>query len=303
MSCLCVERASLRGAQSELHFHILHRGSIPNDGERGLGVRRHLRHVAVQGIEGRQRLPVERDDPVSWKDACRCRRSARLHLDNFYKGARLVSKRADQVGRRRLGHAVDAHVAPLHGPVGHDLRRDELGRVDRHAEADRLRALDDRRVDPNDSPAGVHQRSARVARVQGHVGLNDVVDQPSGLGSQAAAKRGHHARADAALEAQRIADGHRHLADPQLIRVPQRKRLQAGDVVVEAQNGHIRCRVGAHNTSTCCAAVHEHDLGEFGALTSPNSSTFRRKSLTPPSFLANISPAAPRRRPPRGRCS
>eukprot|EP00968_Pinguiococcus_pyrenoidosus_P011738 scaffold975_cov343-Pinguiococcus_pyrenoidosus.AAC.2 len=77
MSCLCVERASLRGAQSELHFHILHRGSIPNDGERGLGVRRHLRHVAVQGIEGRQRLPVERDDPVSWKNACRCRRSAK----------------------------------------------------------------------------------------------------------------------------------------------------------------------------------------------------------------------------------
>ena len=56
------------------------------------------------------------------------------------------------------------------------------------------------------------ERSARVARVERRVGLNQVFHQPARACAQAAAERAHHAGRDRVLEAERVADGDHQLA-------------------------------------------------------------------------------------------
>src|SRR2546430_17361531 len=51
------------------------------------------------------------------------------------------------------------------------VAEDRLRAVDRHREADRLRLFGDERVDADDVRAPVHERAARVARVDRGVGL------------------------------------------------------------------------------------------------------------------------------------
>ena len=73
---------------------------------------------------------------------------------------------------------LDAQGAPADVAVGDELAHDPLRQVDRDAEADPLVAAavgGDRVVDPDDLALHVHQRPARVARVDRGVGLEEVL--------------------------------------------------------------------------------------------------------------------------------
>src|SRR5207253_5137561 len=72
---------------------------------------------------------------------------------------------------------VGADDAAIPDQQGHDA----LCRVARHGETDPLRHRDDGGIDADHLAAGVHQPPAGVARVEGRVGLDDVLDGPATL--------------------------------------------------------------------------------------------------------------------------
>ena len=80
---------------------------------------------------------------------------------------------------------MQAQVAAHHAAVLHELGNDALGHVDRNGEADPLRGVDDRGVDADHPAPAVKQRAAAIARVQGGVGLDHVVDEMAGDAPQA----------------------------------------------------------------------------------------------------------------------
>ena len=97
---------------------------------------------------------------------------------------------------------------------------DELGdhpvdRVRRDGEADAgvgAGGADDGRVDADQPAAAVEQRPSRVARVDRRVGLDGVADRLPGLGLDLAPEGADHARGEALVEAERVADGEDLLA-------------------------------------------------------------------------------------------
>src|SRR5205814_7864846 len=68
--------------------------------------------------------------------------------------------------------SLNAEPRADHTPGLPQVAQNRLRAVDRHREADRLRLLGDERVDADDVAAAVHERAARVARVDRGVGLD-----------------------------------------------------------------------------------------------------------------------------------
>src|SRR5215510_6565741 len=114
-----------------------------------------------------------------------------------------------------------ADVAAAHASFFDQLARDEFRSVDGGGEADSLRGQNDRRVDADHLAARVYERPAGVPRVQGRVGLNDVVDQAARPRTQRAPQRADHAPGHRVLEAVWVPDGDSELADANLIRIAE----------------------------------------------------------------------------------
>src|SRR5213078_5297454 len=96
---------------------------------------------------------------------------------------------------------------------GRELREDGFGEVDWNREADPDRATrlrDHRGVDPDGLALGVDERAAAVARVDGRVGLDEVIVRSL---ADHASGRAHDARGHGLLEPERVADRHHRLAD------------------------------------------------------------------------------------------
>ena len=62
--------------------------------------------------------------------------------------------------------------------------RHEFGRVAGDGKTDSLRGQNDRRVHADDLTARIDQRPAGIAGIQRRVGLDDIVNQPPGLGER-----------------------------------------------------------------------------------------------------------------------
>jgi hypothetical protein len=97
---------------------------------------------------------------------------------------------------------------------------------DRGAEV--LCATDHRGVHADHFAGTCHERPARVAGVEGCVGLDAVVDQPASPRAQRSAERRHDAGCDRRLEAERIADRDHEMASAQALGVAQPRRGSAG---------------------------------------------------------------------------
>ena len=93
-------------------------------------------------------------------------------------------------------------------------------------EAESLRRQDRRGVDADHVAARRHQRPAGVAGIQRRVGLDDVVHQPPGLRRAATAERADDAGGHRVMEAERVADRDRDLADAHGARVAERRPRQ-----------------------------------------------------------------------------
>ncbi len=155
---------------------------------------------------------VDLADHVAGLEACLGSRAVLLDV---------ADERAVRVGqaealRKRLVHALDADAEAtmldlavrlqLVGDLGRDIGRN--GKRQAHVAA---RTAVDLRVHADDLARGVEQRSARVARIHGDVGLDERHHLTVGQRTMHAA---HDTGGHAVLEAERRADGNRPLAAP-----------------------------------------------------------------------------------------
>src|SRR5262249_7158397 len=133
----------------------------------------------LQILRGIDLLLVELGDDVAGCDA-RALRRALLHDVGNQDTLRVAQTKA--LGElRRQGLDRDAEPTARHLAAGGELRVDPLRHVDRDREPDShiaARAREDRAVDPDDLARHVHEWPAGIARVDGGVGLEEIVEQP-----------------------------------------------------------------------------------------------------------------------------
>ena len=147
---------------------------------------------------------------------------------------------------------------------GHDLILDTRGHINRNGKRHALVAAAarvDLRVDANHLAARVEKRAARVARVDGHVGLDEghgaVVGQRAALGADDAGGHG-------VFKAKGRADGQHPLAGLEVAAVTQGDHWQVFGLNLE--HGHVGLGVGAQHLGPKFAPVGQLDGDFLGVL-------------------------------------
>mmetsp|Transcript_21570 Transcript_21570/g.44074 ORF Transcript_21570/g.44074 Transcript_21570/m.44074 type:complete len:223 (+) Transcript_21570:106-774(+) len=146
-----------------------------------------------QVLVGRHRCAVDGHDHVAQHDAAEAplerrepelrRGAARHHLGD--DGSRkLAAEALAELGARHVIEERDTKRRPCILAVSEDLAYDARDGVDGDGEADTHVGTDaagriDHRVDSDQPAGGVEERPARVARVDGGVGLDAVLDRPA----------------------------------------------------------------------------------------------------------------------------
>src|SRR5438309_9357081 len=136
--------------------------------------RRRARRQPAQAVTLDHGLTVERGHYVADLQAGARRRAVRGDIGHHDSLAPGHSEALRQLGGHRFLDG-DAHVAAHDVAVGGELWSDVAELLDGNGEPDALPGRVYRRVDPDDRAAGVQQRTARVARVDGRIGLDEVV--------------------------------------------------------------------------------------------------------------------------------
>ena len=133
---------------------------------------------------------------------------------------------------------------------------------DRDGEADVLRRLRvrDRRVDPEHLAVGVEERAARVARVDGRVGLEHADERRAGVGVDRAVRAGDDppGHAQPAFERERVADRDDLVADLSGVGVAELDAREPD--AVDLEHGEVGRRVGADDLRRLRVAVGERHL-------------------------------------------
>ena len=140
-------------------------------------------------------------------------------------------------------------------PLVEDLVHHAAHQVHRDREADALDAEilgEHRGVDADQLAAGIDQRAAGIADVDGRVGLDEILE---GRHAELAAARGaDDALRDRLRQADGIADGQHDVADAQPVGMPERHDRHVG-LEVELQHGQVRVRIAADDRRVGDAAV------------------------------------------------
>src|ERR1700685_3155915 len=103
-------------------------------------------------------------------------------------------------------------------PAAHKLRR-----IDADGKAQPLRRQNGRSIHANHPPRGIHQRPARISRIQRRIGLNHIINQSPGIRPQRSSQRAHHSRRHGRLKSIRRSNRNRHLPHPQPLRIAQHR--------------------------------------------------------------------------------
>mmetsp|Transcript_35585 Transcript_35585/g.105505 ORF Transcript_35585/g.105505 Transcript_35585/m.105505 type:complete len:259 (+) Transcript_35585:59-835(+) len=180
------------------------------------------RQQAVDLVDAAERIAVDGEQHVALPDARPRRGPGRHDVDRLHGGRRVEQVRPLEEARDGEELAAEPEEGAADMSVGEQLRDDPLRRGRRHREGQVLRALDDCGVDADDARRRVDERAARVARVERHVGLHYVLDEPAVLCAERAPLGGDDAGGDGRREPERVADGHHELPHPQRLRVTER---------------------------------------------------------------------------------
>src|SRR5215475_7969620 len=95
------------------------------------------------------------------------------------------------VDRSRL--TAESEVRANDSAVCQELWNDPHCRIDRNCKADSLSHREDSGIDTDDATVRIDEGATRVAGVQSHIGLNDVVDEAASRAAERAADGAHHA--------------------------------------------------------------------------------------------------------------
>lgn len=148
----------------------------------------------------------------------------------------------------------DAEMSPPNAPMDNELAQHELGRVARDGEAKPLGPSDNGRVDPDNLSSAGHERSTRVAGVQGGVRLNHVLDQAPFLTAERPAQSRDDPGSDSRIEAERVSDGHDQLPALENAGVAQRRNGHAARHL-GTQQSEVGVDVLAKHDRACCVTV------------------------------------------------
>src|SRR5215467_6057196 len=169
-------------------------------------------------------LAVELDDHIARLDAAGLRRPLLVDASHERAVGRLDAEALGDL----VGHLLDAHAKPAAPGLAEileliDHRKRSL-RWHREADADgSAGGRDDCSVDADDLALEVEQWTARIAAIDGGVGLDVVV---VGTGVDVAIARRDDAGRDSAAEAERVADRDHPFAEPQTVGIPELDRLE-----------------------------------------------------------------------------
>ena len=122
-------------------------------------------------------------------------------------------------GRQVVGLHADPAACDL--PIAHNALEHLLGRGHRDSKANAqiaARARINRRVNAQQMPLAVHQRAARVAGVDGRVGLDEILKSVDAL---VAPQRADDAAGHGLAHAKRVANGQHLVADLRFVRIAQ----------------------------------------------------------------------------------
>src|SRR5581483_4148654 len=169
-------------------------------------------------------MAVELDDDIARLDAARLGRALVVDAGNQRAVRRLDAQAFGNV----VGDLLDANAEPAAPRLAVLAKLVEHGQrgIGRHGKTDADRAAgrrDDRRVDADDFAVEIEQRATGIAAVDGGVGLNVVVVRTR---LDVAVARRNNAGGHRAAETERIADGDDPFAEPQLVAVAERHRLE-----------------------------------------------------------------------------
>ena len=163
--------------------------------------------------------------------------------------------------RSRIRRA-HAQIGAADAAAALELSRDAPQRVDRHGERQAVAtALGDHADHP---PATVEERAAGVAGVDGGVGLDGVADGRAVRSGDAPSHGGHHARGEAARQAEGVADRYCGVSGANVGRPGQRQRFQVTRTLVfQAQDRQIGGSVAAEHAGARTAATqpYRNDVG------------------------------------------
>lgn len=150
-----------------------------------------------------------------------------------------------------------AEFLELIDDVHRKLRRHGKADTDRHAG---LRK--DRRIDADDLTLHVEERTARIAAVDRRVGLDETV---VGSGIDIATACGDDTHGHGYAKAERIADDHHPIADPDLSRVAEGDGLERL-LRFDLQEGEVGFRIHADKLRLQFRSIGEVDLDIVGIL-------------------------------------
>src|SRR6185369_7048981 len=152
----------------------------------------------------------------------------------------------------------EANVAPTYFSVSNQSTRDELCSVDRRCKADPLSRKDCRGINADDLPASVYQWSARVARIQRCIGLNNSVHEAPGLCTQGATECANNSRCDRILKTVGVADCDHQLTDTNQMRVTKTGRNQVRRV--DADHREVGIRIVTDELCLESPSIHESHI-------------------------------------------
>src|SRR5208283_13801 len=152
----------------------------------------------------------------------------------------------------------DSDEAAPDSPVAQQAAGYEFCGVDSDCETDSLCRQNRRRVDSDDVATRVDERTAGISRIQGGIGLNDILNQPAGVGPERSAESADHSRGYGRLKSVWIANRNRDLARPQMLRISEGHGLQSGNI--HANHSQIGCGIVADDMSGSPSGVGESHL-------------------------------------------
>ena len=247
--------------------------AVAEDGEGDLGSDVKIFQDVLNGMIGIQFSSVHGEDDVLLADPGLGRRTA------VYDGPVAFAFAHDE---RAIGDG-QVHLF-LERAIHHDIAQAEIGaanaaiffqvidvafrRVYRDREADALGAGDDGDVHADHAAAAVHERAARISRVDGGVRLDEAAHlllRGVGVGLRRDGTRepGYDAERDRVSEnAERVTDGDDALAELQIARIPE---LEIGELLcVDLQDGDVVDGVAGQEPRRKAAPVVQDD-GVFRA--------------------------------------
>src|SRR5262245_19443651 len=131
----------------------------------------------MQVVYARNRMLIVTGDQISLLETSFQSRAFGFERDDQHSGLDIQLEMAHHPSMKRNDLARDSDVATAHAAFFDQLAGDELRGIDRDGETKSLCRKYDSRVDADYLAARIGERATGISRIQGGIGLNDVVDR------------------------------------------------------------------------------------------------------------------------------